>query len=64
MVFSVHLQRSAVVAIVNCQDHGQFIGFRSLKPVAPQWIWLFQEALSMEIAIFRRSLIASIVGLI
>jgi hypothetical protein len=46
MVFSVHLQRSAVVAIVNCQDHGQFIGFRSLKPVAPQWIWLFQEALN------------------
>ena len=44
MVFSVHLQRSAVVAIVNCQDQGQFIGFQSLKPVAAQWIWLFQEA--------------------
>jgi hypothetical protein len=45
MVFSVHLQRLAVVAIVICHDHSQFIGFRSLKPVAPQWIWLFQEAL-------------------
>jgi hypothetical protein len=47
MVFSVHLQRSAIVAIVNCHDHGQLIGFRLLKPVAPQWIWLFQEALLM-----------------
>jgi hypothetical protein len=45
MVFSVHLQRLAVVAIVICHDHSQFIGFRSLKPAAPQWIWLFQEAL-------------------
>jgi hypothetical protein len=49
MVFSVHLQRLAVVAIVICHDHSQFIGFRSLKPVAPQWIWLFQEALSKNL---------------
>ena len=45
MVFPVHLQRSAVVAIRDCHDRGQFIGSRSLKQVAPQWIWLFQEAL-------------------
>jgi hypothetical protein len=45
MVFSVHLQRSAVVAIVDCPIRGQFIGSRSLKQVAPQSIWLFQEAL-------------------
>jgi len=37
------------VAIVICHDHNQFIGFRSLKPVAPQWIWLFQEALTNDI---------------
>jgi len=43
MVFPVHLQRSAVVAIVDCPDRGQFIGSRSLKQVALQWIWLFQE---------------------
>jgi len=46
MVFSVHLQRSAVVAIVNCSVRGQFIGFRSLKQVALQSIWLFQESLT------------------
>jgi hypothetical protein len=46
MVFSVHLQRSAVVAIVNCSVRGQFNGFRSLKQVALQSIWLFQESLS------------------
>ena len=45
MVFSVHLQRSAVVAIVDCPVRGQFIGSRSLKEVAPQSIWLFQESL-------------------
>jgi hypothetical protein len=45
MVFSVHLQRSAVVAIVNCSVRGQFNGFRSLKQVALQSIWLFQESL-------------------
>jgi glycerol-3-phosphate acyltransferase PlsY len=49
MVFSVHLQRLAVVAIVICHDHSQFIGFRSLKPAAPQWIWLFQEALFVKV---------------
>ena len=48
MVFPVHLQRSAVVAIRDCHDRGQFIGSRSLKQVAPQWIWLFQEALNTE----------------
>jgi integrase len=45
MVFPVHLQRSAVVAIVDCPDHGQFIGSLSLKQAAPQWICLFQRAL-------------------
>ena len=44
MVFSVHLQRSAVVAIVNCSVRGQFNGFRSLKQVVLQSIWLFQES--------------------
>lgn len=48
MVFLVHLQRSAVVAIVDCPDHGQFIGSLSLKQAAPQWIWLFQESLLRE----------------
>ena len=41
----VHLQRSAVAAIVDCPVRGQFTGSRSLKPVAPQSIWLFQESL-------------------
>jgi hypothetical protein len=45
MVFPVHLQRSAVVAIVDCSDRGQFIGSLSLKQAALQWIWLFQEFL-------------------
>jgi hypothetical protein len=45
MVFLVHLQRSAVVAIVDCPDRAQFIGSLSLKQAAPQWIWLFQESL-------------------
>lgn len=45
MVFSVHLQRAAVVAIVDCADRGQFIGLRSLKKAAPQWIWLVQVSL-------------------
>ena len=43
----VHLQRSAVAAIVDCPVRGQFTGSRSLKPVAPQLIWLFQESLSI-----------------
>jgi len=46
MVFSVHLQRSAVAAIVNCSVRGQFNGFRSLKQVVLQSIWLFQESRS------------------
>ena len=45
MVFPVHLQRSAVVAIRDCPDRGQFIGPRSLKQAALQWIWHFQETL-------------------
>jgi hypothetical protein len=45
MVFPVHLQRSAVVAIVDCPDLGQFIGSLSLKQAALQWVCLFQEAL-------------------
>jgi len=48
MVFPVHLQRSAVVANVDCPDRGQFIGSRTLKQVALQWIWLFQETLIGE----------------
>jgi hypothetical protein len=44
MVLSVHPQRSAVAAIANCPVRGQFIGSRSLKSVAPQSIWLFQES--------------------
>ena len=47
MAFSVHLQRSAVVAIVNCSVNGQFNGLRSLKQDALQSIWLFQESLSI-----------------
>jgi hypothetical protein len=48
MVFPVHLQRSAVVAIVDCPDLGQFIGSLSLKQAALQWVCLFQEALIMH----------------
>jgi hypothetical protein len=46
MVFPIHLQRSKVAAILDCPVRGQFIRSRSLKPVAPQAIWLFQESLS------------------
>jgi hypothetical protein len=46
MVFPVHLQRSAVVAIRDCPDRGQFIGSLSLKQAALQWIWIFQESQS------------------
>jgi hypothetical protein len=45
MVFPVHLQRSAVVAIRDCPDRNQFIGSLSLKQAALQWIWIFQESL-------------------
>ena len=45
MVFPVHLQRSAVVAIVDCPDLGQFIGSLSLRQAALQLVCLFQEAL-------------------
>jgi hypothetical protein len=45
MVFPVHLQRSAVAAILDCHVWGQFSGPESLKPVALQLIWLFQESL-------------------
>jgi hypothetical protein len=34
MEFPVHLRRSAVVAIVDCPDQSQFIGFCALKQVA------------------------------
>jgi hypothetical protein len=47
MVFPVHLRLSAVVAIVDCPDRSQFIGSPSLKQVALQSIWLFQESLVM-----------------
>jgi hypothetical protein len=48
MVFSAHLQRSAVVAIVNCSVRGQFNASRSLKSAALPSIWLFQESLYSE----------------
>jgi hypothetical protein len=48
MMLPVHLQRSAIAAIVDCPVPGQSIGSRSLKPVAPQLIWFFQESLSNQ----------------
>jgi hypothetical protein len=53
MVFPVHLQRSAVAAILDCHVWGQFSGPESLKPVALQLIWLFQESPSSEIRRLR-----------
>ena len=50
MVFPVHLQRSAVAAILGCHVWGQFTGLESLKPVALQLIWLFQESLLSSVA--------------
>jgi hypothetical protein len=44
MEFPVHLRRSAVVAIADCPDQSQSIGFYALKQVALQSIWLFQES--------------------
>jgi hypothetical protein len=44
MVFTVHLQLLKVAAIVNCPFRGQFNTYRTLRPVALQWIWLFQES--------------------
>jgi hypothetical protein len=43
MVFPVQLQRSAVVAIVDCPGRGQFFESLSLNKAALQWIKLFQE---------------------
>ena len=43
MVFPVHLQRSAVAAILDCPVWRQYTGPETLKPVALQLIWLFQE---------------------
>jgi hypothetical protein len=59
---SIHLQPSAVAAIIDCPLPGQFIGFRSLKPVASQLIWLFQEFLPIATMLTpeRESLIAMI----
>ena len=48
MVVPVQLQRSAVVAIVDCSDRDQFIASLSLKQAALQWIWLFQETLGNQ----------------
>ena len=45
MVFSVHLQWSAVAAIVNCPFRGHFNAYRTLRPVALHWICLSQESL-------------------
>jgi hypothetical protein len=44
MPLPVHLQRSTVAAIVDCPVRAQFIGSRSLEPVALQSICLFQES--------------------
>jgi len=49
MEFPVHLRCSAVVAIVDCPDQGQFIGFLSLKQAALQSIWVFQESLINDV---------------
>ena len=40
IVFPVHRQRGADVAIIDGPDRGQLIGSRTLKPVAPQRIYL------------------------
>lgn len=48
VVYEIHLQCTPVVTIGNCPDRGQFSAFRSLKPNAPQLIWLFQESLIDE----------------
>jgi len=42
------------LAIVDCHDRGHFIGSLSLKQAAPQWIWVFQETLSMFFNEFNR----------
>lgn len=43
MVFPVHLQRSAVEAILDCPIWRMFTGPETLKPVALQLIWLFKS---------------------
>jgi hypothetical protein len=40
MVFSLHLQRSAVAEIVGYPDRDQLIVPLSLKKAALQWAWL------------------------
>jgi hypothetical protein len=45
MVFPVHLQRSAVAAVLDCTVWRQFAGPEPLKPVALQLTWLFQDSL-------------------
>jgi hypothetical protein len=50
MPLPVHLQRSTVAAIVDCPVRAQFIGSRSLEPVALQSICLFQESLSVMVS--------------
>jgi hypothetical protein len=42
VMFAIHMQLSAVTAIVNCPVRRQFIGSRCLKQDAQQFIWLFQ----------------------
>ena len=51
MVFPVHLQRSAVAAILDCPVWRQYTGPETLKPVALQLIWLFQEPLLKSLTI-------------
>lgn len=43
MVVPVHLRFSAAVAIMDCQDRGQFTVSRFLKQAVPQATRLFQE---------------------
>ena len=43
--YSAPVLRAAFAAILYCPVHGYFIGSQSLKQVAPQSIWLFQESL-------------------
>ena len=61
VVFAVHLQpaRSADVPIIDCPDRCQFIGSRSPKQVAPQWVWLYQGAIRHELTRQRQGLAAA-----
>jgi hypothetical protein len=53
MLLAVHVRRSTVAAIKECQVPHQFIGSRSLKQVAPQGLCLFQESRDKEQTLHR-----------